>query len=75
MSQIIIDGIAGMTLHNGIVRVECTTVQADGKPHPSGTLIIPGAIAGQVIQGLVNGLQQLDKKIREQQAAPAHAAN
>ena len=26
MTQILIDGIANITLHNGILRVECTTV-------------------------------------------------
>lgn len=71
MSQIIIDSIAGITLHNGILRIECTTVGADGKPHPSGTLVIPGAIAAQVMQALVNGMQELDKKLKEQQKPPA----
>ena len=70
MTNILVDGIAGITLHNGILRVECTTVGADGKPHPSGTLVIPGPAAAQVIQVLVNGMQELDKKIKEQQKPP-----
>jgi len=66
MTQVLVDGIASISLHNGILRIECTTVGPDGKPHPSGTLVIPGAIAAQVMQTLVNGMQELDKKIKEQ---------
>ncbi len=76
MTNILVDGISSISLHNGILRIECTTVGPDGKPHPSGTLVIPGAIATQVMQALVNGMQELDKKIREQQQPPAgHATN
>jgi len=66
MTNILVDGISNISLHNGILRIECTTVGPDGKPHPSGTLVIPGAIAAQVMQTLVNGMQELDKKIKEQ---------
>jgi hypothetical protein len=34
-------------------------------------LVIPGAIAAQVMQALVNGMQELDKKLKEQQKPPA----
>ena len=76
MTQILIDGIANITLHNGILRIECTAAGADGQPHPSGTLVIPGVIAGQVVQALVNSMQELDKKLREQaeQAAAGQAS-
>ena len=66
MTQVLVDGIASISLHNGILRIECTTVGPDGKSHPSGTLVIPGAIAAQVMDTLVNGMQELDKKIKEQ---------
>ena len=46
MTQILIDGIANITLHNGILRIECTAAGADGQPHPSGTLVIPGRHCG-----------------------------
>jgi hypothetical protein len=71
MTQVLVDGIASISLHNGILRIECTTVGPDGKSHPSGTLVIPGAIAAQVMQALVNGMQELDKKLKEQQKPPA----
>jgi hypothetical protein len=69
-----VDGIANITLHSGVVRIECVTVGTDGKPLSSGTLIIPGASAGQVLQGLVNGTKELDKKMREQTQQAAAAA-
>jgi hypothetical protein len=68
MTQILVDGITNISLHNGLVRVECATVGPDGKQHPSGTLVIPGAAAGKVLQTLINGAQELEKKLREQQA-------
>ena len=67
MNQIFIDGIANITFHSGVLRVECATVGPDGKQHPTGTLVIPGAVAGQVLQSLIKGMQELEKKMREQQ--------
>lgn len=74
MTQILVDGITNISLHNGIVRVECATVGPDGKQHPSGTLVIPGAVAGQVLQALTTGAQELEKKLREQQTKQQPAA-
>jgi hypothetical protein len=71
MSHVLIDGIANLTVSNGVLRVECTAAGADGQSHPSGTLVIPGAVAGQVLQALINGMQELEKKIREHQAQAA----
>jgi hypothetical protein len=71
MTQILVDGIANITLHSGVVRVECVTVGSDGKPYPSGTLIIPSATAGHVLQTLASGMQGLEQKLREQQASAA----
>jgi hypothetical protein len=71
--QILIDGITNITHHGGILRIDCVTIGPDGKQHPSGTLLIPGPSVGPVLQALVNGTQELDKKLREQlqQAAAA----
>ena len=75
MSQIVVDGIGNITLHSGLVRIECLSVGSDGKPHPSGMLIIPGASAGHVLQALVNGTKELEKKLHEQQAAAGQPKN
>jgi hypothetical protein len=73
MSQILIDGVANITLHNGIVRIECAMAGPDGKHHPSGTLVIPGAVVGQVLQTMINGMQELEKKLREQMPTAGRA--
>ena len=67
MTQILVDGITSISFHSGILRVECATVGPDGKQHPSGTLVVPGPVAGQVLQALIKGTQELEKKLREQQ--------
>jgi len=71
MTQILIDGITNISFHSGVLRIECATVGPDGKPHSSGNLVIPGAVAGQVMQALINGMKELEKKVREQQQMPA----
>ena len=74
MSKILIDGIANLSIHNGVLRIECVAVAADGQGHPSGTLVIPGAVAVQVLNALIQGVQDLDKKLREQQQQMPPAA-
>ena len=68
MTQILVDAITNISLHSGIIRVQCATIGFDGKLQPSGTLVIPGAVAGKVLQTLISGAQELEKKMREQQA-------
>jgi hypothetical protein len=48
------------------------TIQTKSDPSNAGTkhLVIPGAVATQVVQALINGTQELDKKLREQQQMP-----
>lgn len=71
MSHVLIDRITNLSVSNGVLRVECAAIGADGKQHPSGTLIVPGPVANQVLQALINGTQELEKKIREHQAQAA----
>ncbi len=75
MNQLFIDNITNITFHGGVLRVECAAVGPEGKMSPTGVLIIPGPAAPQVLQALVKGTQELDKKMREahaqQQQQPA----
>lgn len=73
MTQVLIDAITNLSIHNGVLRIECVAVGADGQPHPSGTLVIPGAVAAQVLQALINGTQEIDKKLREQMPTAGNA--
>jgi hypothetical protein len=74
MTQILIDGISNIAFHNAVLRIECVSSGFDGKPQPSGTLVIPGPVAGQVLQALIKGTQELEKKMREQQQQQVPAA-
>ncbi len=44
-------------------------MSASGQEKPSGTVLIPANVAGAVVQSLVNGMQELNKKHREAMAA------
>ena len=66
MQNLLIDGINDVVLHNGMVRVDCVSVGPNGQQRHSGTLVIPANVVGGVVQGLVNALAELDKRIREQ---------
>ena len=65
MTKMLIDGIRSITLHGNVVRIHCLSVGAEGKPEEAGTLLIPGSEVGPIMQMLVNGLQEMQKQIRE----------
>lgn len=73
MNQVLIDAISNLSIHNGVLRIECVAAGPDGQPRPSGTLVIPGAVAAQVLQALINGTQELEKKLREQMPTAGNA--
>jgi hypothetical protein len=75
MSTLVVDSIKEVVLHNGVVRVECMAAGPSGALTPSGTLVIPGAVAAGVVQSLVTALHELDKKVREQVAEKAAVKN
>ena len=68
---IVIDRISGMAVVNGMLRIECVALDTTGKEVPSGSVLIPGNVIGPVVQSLVNAVQEIDKKMREQAAAAA----
>ena len=72
--QMLVDGVKSITLHGNVVRVSCISVGADGKEEPAGTLLIPGNEVGPIVQSLVNGLQEMQKQMRERSAAATAAA-
>ena len=66
MNDILIDAVKAVTFHNGLLRIECIAAGPNNEPRPSGTLLIPGNVAGPILQSLTQALQELDKKMREQ---------
>lgn len=77
MTQILIDSISNLSIHNGVLRIQCDAAHPDGQIRSSGELIIPGAAANQVLTALVRGMQELEKKLQDLQhaAPPAPAAD
>ena len=65
---ILVDRIANVAVANGVLRIECA-VASSGQEKPSGTVLIPAVVAGQVVQTLINAIQELEKKAREAAAA------
>jgi hypothetical protein len=74
MAQMLIDGVRSITLHGNVVRIHCITVGAEGKAEEAGTLLIPGGEVGPIMQTLVNGLQEMQKQIRERAATASAEA-
>ena len=70
---ILVDRIANVAVANRVVRIECVCASSSGQEKPSGTVLIPAVVAGQVIQSLLNAMQELDKKAREAAAAQSDA--
>jgi hypothetical protein len=72
---ILIDRIANVAIANGVLRIECVSAatSSSSPEKPSGTVLIPAVVAGQVVQTLLNAMQELDKKAREAAAASSGA--
>lgn len=75
MSTIVVDSLKEIVFHNGVLRVECMAAGPNGALTPSGTLVIPGSVAGAVVHSLGKAIEELDKKLREQAAAKEAVKN
>jgi hypothetical protein len=75
MTTTLIDGFKAVSLQNGIVRIDCFEGGPNNEERLSGTLLISANRVGQIVQALTQSLQELDKKIREQQQNLPTAGN
>jgi hypothetical protein len=78
MPIILMDGVKSITLHNGVLRVDCIAAGPNAEERPSGTLLIPANQVSNVVTALVNAVKELDKRVREaaaqtQQPPAGHA--
>ena len=67
--MILIDNISNVSLINGILRVECTSVGTDGQPKPSGEILIPANRANVVLKALAKALKQIQAQQNERAKA------
>ena len=62
----VIEQIGSATFVNGLVRIQGLCAGPDGKVRRIGVLEVPGNVAAQVINNLVNTLQTLDSQLKDQ---------
>ena len=61
----IVEGLGSVTFVNGILRVQTTSINAEGRSQESGNIEIPGGLVGDVIQALAKATQGISEKINE----------
>jgi len=63
MSVMLIDRISSISIHNGVLRVDCVGVGPNNEERNSGTLLIPAGQVANVINSLAQATQELDKRL------------
>jgi tetratricopeptide (TPR) repeat protein len=63
--EIPIDAVKAVTIHNGLLRVDCAAAGPNNEERSSGTLLIPGNQRGPILRALTQAIQELDKRLRE----------
>ena len=63
----LVEGLSNITFVNGILRVQCTSIDPSGKQTTSGTLEIPGANVNGVLNGLINSAKAIEEKLNSMQ--------
>jgi tetratricopeptide (TPR) repeat protein len=76
-SEILIEVVKAVTIHNGLLRVDCAAVGSNNEELPSGALLIPGNQRGRILRALTHAVQELDRRLRErvQQEAAGKTAH
>jgi hypothetical protein len=66
----LIENLGNVTFVNGILRVQCTSVDPEGKVREAGILEIPGASVSVIINGLANASKAIEEKLKEAGSSP-----
>ena len=61
----LIDGIAGMTISNGVLRIAVGRIDANGETSTE-DIFIPANCINNVVQALVQGVEELNTKLAEE---------
>ena len=61
----LIDGIAGMTISNGVLRVAVGRIDAKGETSTE-DIFIPANCINNVVQALVQGVEELNTKLSDE---------
>tara|TARA_B100001996_G_scaffold149383_1_gene113669 strand:+ start:478 stop:762 length:285 start_codon:yes stop_codon:yes gene_type:complete len=68
----LVDGITSITLSNNVLRVQVATITAEGKGDVN-NIFIPASGINDFINGLVNGINELNEKIKASEEAAAES--
>ncbi len=61
----IVENLGHVTFVNGILRVQCTQVDPEGKIRESGILEIPGGNVNLVLNALISASKAIEEKLNE----------
>jgi|TARA_B110000444_G_scaffold65045_1_gene60904 hypothetical protein len=62
-AKMLIESLGNVTFVNGILRVQCNSVDTDGKIKESGVIQIPAGSLNDVLNGLINSSKSIEKKL------------
>jgi hypothetical protein len=69
MQPILIEGVQGVSLRNGVVRLQCVAGGADGEDQVAVELAVPANRYDELTAELQNAAQKLRERIQEQNEA------
>jgi len=64
----LVENLGHVTFVNGILRVQCTSIDPEGKTRESGIIEIPGANVNAVLNGLINSAKAIEGKLQDLEA-------
>lgn len=68
------DGILEASVNFGVARITLAQTGSDGKPVPSGQLLLPVVQLPAFTNGMMTLLKQIESKVKQAQAQQAEAA-
>lgn len=64
----LIESLGNVTFVNGILRVQCNSVDPEGKIRESGVIEIPAGSLNGVLNGLINASKAIEEKLNSIEA-------
>lgn len=64
----LVESLGNVTFVNGILRVQCTSVDPEGKVTNSGIIEIPAGSLNGVLNGLINASKAIEEKLNSIEA-------
>tara|TARA_B100001250_G_C19782064_1_gene782299 strand:- start:923 stop:1201 length:279 start_codon:yes stop_codon:yes gene_type:complete len=64
----LVENLGHVTFVNGILRVQCISIDPEGKTRESGIIEIPGANVNAILNGLINSAKAIEGKLQDLEA-------